>query len=529
MREKARQLVSRLNRRQTVGGAAVLISVLYLVSRLLGLVRDRLLVTHFGVGSTLDAYTAAFRVPDLLFNLLISGAFAVAFIPVFTEHWEKEGNGDAWKITSSLLNLLVLATAVVGAVAFILADPLTTIVAPGFDPERHRITVELTRIMLITPVMFAVASVLGSVQQAFNRFVFFAVAGALYNFGIIGGILWLAPHLGIYGVAWGVVAGVIIQVFVEWGGLYGLGFKYRPILGLHLRGTRQVLKLMLPRSLDQGLDQLNYIVETMIGSTLAQGSVAALNFANNLKNVPLVLIASSITTAVFPQLSASANRGDRAKLVEVYVQNARLILFLALPSAVFAVVMRGYIVRLLYASGNAATANALGWFAGTIVFSSLFMLVSRVYYAMKDTRTPFTLSLISIPTNIALSFILSRWFGVAGLAAGASIVAAAETVALMLILRRRHGSFGEASIWHGGWRMLLSSVIMGITVYLLMKQYLPLYALDKGFMTLAPKFGIILTVGVVAYFLPCFLLKVKEAESFTGRLRRAVIRSTNLT
>ena len=457
--------------------------------------RDRLLVAHFGVGSTLDAYTAAFRVPDLLFNLLITGAFAVAFIPVFTEHWEKDGPGDAWRLTSSLLNLLVLATVIVCGVAFVLADPLTTIVAPGFDPERHRITVELTRIMLITPVIFAVASVLGSIQQAFNRFVFFAVAGALYNIGIIGGIIWLAPRFSIYGVAWGVVAGVIIQVLVEWGGLYGLGFKYSPTLGLHLRGVRQVLKLMLPRSLDQGLDQINFIVETMIGSTLREGSVAALNFANNLKNVPLVLIASSITTAVFPRLAASATRGDRAELIDVYVQNARLILFLALPSAVFAVVARGYIVRLLYGSGNAATANALGWFAGTIVFSSLFMLVSRVYYAMKDTRTPFTLSLISIPTNIALSYVLSRWYDVSGLAMGASFVAAAETVTLMALLRRRYGSFGESAIWRGGWRMLLSSVIMGITVYLLIKQFLPLYALDNGFAALAPKFGVITCLG----------------------------------
>jgi len=503
MKEKARRLITHLNGRQSVGGAAFLISTVYFASRLLGLLRDRLLIAHFGKGPVLDAYNTAFRLPDLLFTLLVSGAFAVAFIPVLTEKLEQDEQTQAWRITSSLLNLLVLGTVIAGLVAAVFADPLATILAPGFDPARHRLTVDLTRIMLATPVLFALSSVLGSI--------------------------WLAPQLGIYGAAWGVVAGVVIQAASQLIGLRQLGFRYRPELGVKLAGVRQTLKLMVPRSLDQGIDQLNYVVETIIGSLLRPGSISALTYANNLKNVPLVLIGSSISTAAFPRLASSAAKGEKTKLIEHYVVTARLILFLAIPSAAFAVVARGYIVRLLYGTGDADTANTLGWLAGTIVFAALSMLISRVYYARQDTKTPFVMSLGTIPFNIVLGYLLSRHYGVAGLAMSASAVAALEVVILTAILHWREGSFGGLAIWRGAWRMVLASLIMAGLVYAAIHRLLPLYAVDKGFWVLLPKFAAIVLVGVVAYLLPCYLLRVKEAKIFLLRLRDTILRSRTLT
>lgn len=529
MVNQAKRLLSRANGTQTVGAAALIISGAYLLSRLLGLLRDRLLVAEFGIGPTADAYSAAFRLPEILFTLLVSGAFAVAFIPVLTEHLQRDDRATAWRVASTLLNLLVLGTIATGVLIGIFADPLTSLIAPGFDAERHQLVVDLTRIMLITPVLFAVSSVLGSIQQAFNRFLVFALAGVFYNFGIIAGILWLAPHAGIYGVAWGVVIGVTLQALLQAAGLYGLGFRYRPIVDLRLTGVRQTLKLMAPRSIDQGIDQIHYAVETMIGSLLKPGSIAAFTYANNLKNVPLVLIASSITTAVFPRLAARASAGQREDLIETYVTTARLILFLAIPAAIFAVLGRGYIVRLLYGSGSVDTANTLGWFAGTIVFTSLFMLVSRVYYAMQDTRTPFYLSLASIPANIILSLVLSNTYGVVGLAMSASFVAAAETVSLMYILHRRHGRFGERQILRGVGPMLLAGAIMAPVLYITISRLLPLYAADRGFLTLAPKFALITVIGIAAYFIPCYLLQLKEAQMAVTRIKDLMVRSLNLT
>lgn len=529
MVNRVRSILGRTNATQTVGSAAAVISAAYLLSSILGLVRQRLLVAQFGKGPVLDAYTAAFRLPELLFALLVTGAFAVAFIPVFTEHLHKDKRDEAWRIASSLLTLLVIATIIAGILIGLLADPLTTLVTPGFDTERHNLTVDLTRIMLITPVFFAISSVLGGIQQSFNRFTIFALSGVLYNLGIIGGIVLLTGRFGIYGVAYGVILGVIIQAAVQWGGLYGLGFKFKPEFGLKLKGTRQTLKLMAPRSIDQGIDQINYLFETVIGSTLAQGSIVAFTLANNLKNVPLVLISSSITTAVFPRLAARAAKGAREELISGYVKTARMILFLAIPSAVFAVVARGYIVRLLYGFGDADTANTLGWFAGTIIFAGLFQLVSRMYFAMQDTRTPLYVSLGSIPLNIALSFALSKAYGVAGLAMAASIVALLETWILMALLRRREGDFGGREIMRGFVPMVACGAIMMSATYLTIKYVVPLYALDKGFLTLAPKFAFIVLVGMAFYLIPSYIFRLAESRFFIGRLRDMLSRSFTLT
>ena len=529
MVNQARKFLGRANAKQTLANATLLISGAYLLSQLLGLLRTRLLVAHFGASETLSAYYAAFRLPELLFTLLVSGAFAVAFIPVLTEHLEKDQQDEAWRVTSSLLNLLVLATLIAGACIIIFAGPLTSIISPGFSPATHAMTVQLTRIMAVTPMLFAISSVLGSIQQTFNRFAVFSLAGVIYNLGIIFGIVIFVGYWGIYGVAWGVVLGGVLQALLQWLGLYGLGFKYRPIIQLKLKGVRTTLKLMLPRGIDQGIDQINYSVETVIGSLVGPSAIAQLAIANSLKNVPLVLIGSSITTAVFPTLAARASSGQQERLIEAYVQTARLILFLAIPAALFALVARGYIVRLLIGFGDIATANTLGWFAGTIVFTSLFMLVSRVYYAMQDTKTPLYLSLASIPLNILLSFYFSRIYGVVGLAMSASLVAALETTSLGVILRLRHGRFGEGQIFRGAWRMMIAGAIMIGIVYPVIAVVLPLYAGDEGFITLVPKFLAIFAVAIVSYLVPCYLLRLNEAKIVAGRTREIIKRSPTLS
>jgi putative peptidoglycan lipid II flippase len=529
MVNQAKRLLSRANRGQTVAGAAVVISGAYLLSRLLGLLRDRLLATHFGVGPELSAYYAAFRLPDILSALLVSGAFAVAFIPVLTEHLKKGERKVAWEVTSSLLTLLVLGTSIGGLLIFLFADPLTTLITPGFDRETHDLTVQLTRIMAVTPVLFGISSVLGSVQQSFNRFFFFALAGVLYNIGIIVGILIFADDFGAYGAAWGVLFGVVLQALIQWFGLQGLGFKYRPHISLKLAGVRQTIRLLVPRTLNQSIDQVHYTVETIIASTVSLAAIGQFSLANNLKNVPLVLIGGSIATAVFPRLAAKAAGGTRSELVSAYVRTARLILFLAIPSALFVVVARGYIVRLLLGDGNAEIANTLGWFAGTIVFISLFMLVSRVYYAMQDTKTVLYLSLISIPINVAVSIVLAEYYGVVGLAMAASIVAALQTLGLMLLLRRRYGNFGGKAIFKGLVPMTVAGAIMASSVYLTIHLVVPLYAGDVGFAVLAPKFLLISIVGAATYLIPCWLLKLAEAKTVFVRLRDIMMRSFNLT
>lgn len=523
------KVIDRINRKTTVGGAAFLISGSYLASRVLGLLRDRLLVAHFGISPLADAYAAAFRIPELMFTLLVSGAFAVAFIPVLTEHLVKHEADEAWEVSSTMLNLLVLLTIVAGIIIFIFASPLTTLITPGFDPTRHHVTVQLTRIMLATPVLFAVSSVFGGVQQSFNRFFFYAIASVFYNVGIIFGILFLSHHYSIYGVAIGVVIGTALQALVQLLGLYGLGYHYRPSLNFWHPSVRKIVKLMVPRSIDQGIDQINYTFQTIIGSRLTAGSLTAYYYANNLKNVPLVIFGSAIATAAFPKLAAHAAEDRRDRLIEDFVITARLILFLAIPSATVAILMRGYIVRLLFGFGNPTTASILGWFAGTIVFSSLFFLVARIFYAIQDSKTPLYVSLGAIGLNVVLSFALSARYGVTGLAMAQSAVAAIETLTLALILRIRLGNIGLKNIISGLARMLVANLIMASVIYILVARVLPLYLLDKGFEVVGPKFLVIGVAAILSYFVPCYLMQLREAKLFLTKLKQQMLRPLNLT
>lgn len=499
-----------------------------MMSRLLGLYRDRLLISTFGKGMALDAYNAAFTLPDLLFTLLVSGAFAVAFIPVFSEYLKKDDKKQAWDIAASLLNILVVGTIGVAIIVEIFAVPITQFLFHGFNAQTMQLTVNLTRIMLITPTLFAISSVWGSIQQANHRFVLYSVASIFYNVGIIVGITVFASKYGIYGVAWGVVLGTLLQALMQLLGLNGLGYKWRPIISFKLKGVTKTLKLIVPRAIDQGIDQVNYAVEKSIGSALAAGSITSFTYANNLRNVPLSLIGAAITTAVFPRLSEQAVDKSKTKFIESFVHTARLILFLAIPAAIMAVVGRGYIVRLLYGFGDVDTANALGWFAASIVFTSLFFLVSRAFYAMQDTKTPLFVSFASVALNIFLSYHLSRNMGIIGLAAASSIVAGLETIILMSILKVRLGNIGEKSILSSLLRMCLAGSVMAIVVRYMIHDVLPLYSGDLGFAVIAPKFIIIMLVAAAAYLVPCYVLRLREAKTMIHRIADVILRPLNL-
>lgn len=477
----------------------------------------------------LDAYNAAFTLPDLLFTLLVSGAFAVAFIPVFSEYLHKDDKREAWNVAASLLNILVVGTIGVAIIVQIFAEPITRLLFHGFNDQTLQLTVNLTRIMLITPTLFAISSVWGSIQQANHRFVLYSVASIFYNVGIIVGILFFSNKYGIYGVAWGVVLGTLLQALMQLAGLNGLGYKWRPIISFKLKGVTKTLKLIVPRAIDQGIDQINYAIEKSIGSALAAGSITSFTYANNLRNVPLSLIGSAITTAVFPRLAQQSAGQSRTKLIESFVHTARLILFLSIPAAIISIAARGYIVRLLYGFGDMDTANTLGWFAASIVFMGLFFLVSRVFYAMQDTKTPLIISIASVGLNIVLSYHLSKTMGITGLAASASIVAGLETLILMAILRKRLGNIGEKSIFSSLVRMSLAGVVMALAVRYMVRDVLPLYAQDLGFSVIAPKFIVIMLVATVAYLLPCYLLRLREAKTMIHRIADIILRPLNLT
>lgn len=295
-----KNLLAKINKSRTMGVAAVLISLSYFLSRLLGLFRDRLLATNFGVSAQTDAYTAAFRIPDFLFTLIVSGAFAVSFIPVFIGYLEKKKQEEAWEVANSILNILLVLVGLASILAFVFAQPLVKILAPGFDSYRYELTVNVTRILMVTPIFFVISSVFGAIQQSFNRFLIYAMASLFYNVGIIVGILFFSGFFKtepIYGVAFGVVFGTALQALLQIIGVFGLGFKYKTSFKWRNPGVIRIIKLMIPRSIDLTVDQINWIIQSAISSGLASGSLSSYYYANNLKNVPVGLFGAAMSTA----------------------------------------------------------------------------------------------------------------------------------------------------------------------------------------------------------------------------------------
>lgn len=517
-----KDIFKKINKSHTLGVATFLISLSFLFSRVLGLLRDRLLATNFGVGPATDAYTSAFRLPDLLFTLLVSGAFAVSFIPVFVGYLEKDKTDEAWEIANIVLNTISVLMIGLAVVSFIFTEPLVKMIVPGFDRERFELTVNLTRIMLVTPFLFGLSSVMAAIQQSFNRFTLFALSSAFYNVGIIIGILVFSKwtSLPIYGVAFGVVLGTLIQVMAQMIGMIGLGFRFKLSLRFWHPSVVRIVTLMIPRSLDLGIDQLTTIIETAIGSRLATGSLASYYYANNLKNVPIGLFGGAIATAIFPNLIRAAKSSDPSKLVRSIVNNLRIVSFLVIPSTVIAIIMRGYIVRLLFGFGDQATADTLGWLAPSIVAQSLFFVVARIFYALEDTKTPLLTSIASLLINIALSFVLSARYGVSGLAMALSITMVFELIVLTALLRRKIGDFGLRSIVVHGVKVGAASLAMGVAMYLMTYDVFPILKDDIGFVHVAPKFLAICTVGLIVFGILAHILRIGEIRLVLNWLRR---------
>lgn len=522
------KVLKRANRSLTITTAAVVLSGGYLLSGIFGLLRDRLLAARFGVSGTLDAYFAAFSLPDLLFFILVSGALVVTLLPVLNERLQHHNKKSAWEVASSLINVLAVLTLIASVVIFIFASPIISIIAPSFDETRHEIAVNVMRILALNPFFFSVSSVFGTIQQAFGRFFFFALAPIIYNLGIIFGIVYLSEWYGIYGVAYGVVIGAIAQMGIQVLGLQGLGFTYKPHIFWRNQGFRKVIRLIVPRSIDEGIEHLIALVERAIASGLSVGAIASYQFAFGLKNYPITLIGTAIATAAFPSISSRA-LGTRTDLLKKEIREvARAILWFAIPTAAAIVILRGYIVRLLLGFGDATIANILGWFALAILFQTLLRLVTRIFYAQQDTKTPLYASIIAIILNIILALILAHTFGVVGLAMAQSIVAVIEVSFLFVILVRRLGFFFNKAFLMNIVKTFISAAAMTGVTYLLVRFVFPLLAGETGFFTLAPKFGAIVSISFAVYLLLGTKLRLPEAVTISNRLKRIMFKRVPL-
>lgn len=394
---------------KTINSAALIIAVSSLLSRLLGLVRDRLLAGKFGAGPELDVYFAAFRIPDFIYNILIAGGIVVAFLPLFSEFFLKDRK-KAWEFAGNLLSIFFFLLALISFLLFILTPFLVKFITPGFSPEQVSFAILLTRILLLSPILLGLSSIFSSVLQYFNRFLVYSLAPILYNLGIILGIVFLTPFLGIFGVALGVIFGAFLHLLIQIPTAIKCGFSFKPFFNLKDQAIKRVFSLMLPRTLGVAAPQINLMVVTIIASWLPSGALAIFSFANNLQQFPLGLIGIPFAVAAFPALSQAWASHNKEDFIKNFFLTFRKILYFIIPLSFLIFIFRNQIIEIVLKSGrfdesSAQLASAsLGLFSLGIFATSLIPLVFRAFFAFQDTKTPTIIALAAMLLNIVLSF-----------------------------------------------------------------------------------------------------------------------------
>jgi len=516
----------------TITGAAIILGTASLASRLIGIIRDRIFAHLFGAGDILDAYYAAFRIPDFIFNLLIVGALSAGFIPVFTKLLLKNKD-EAWRVANSIANLAAILLIIVCGTLFIFTPEITEKIVPGFSPEKIKLAANLTRVMLLSPILLGLSSVANSILQSFKYFFIFSITPIMYNLGIIIGALFLVPIFGTIGLAYGVVLGSLMHLLIQIPSLLKLGYHYKGVFELKNQAVREICALIIPRTLGLAVGQINLLVITTITSTLSIGSVAVFNLANNLQFFPIGIIGVSFAVAAFPTLSELSAQGKKEEMIQSLSHTIRQILFFIIPLTIVFLLLRAQIVRVVLGSGKfdwtdtIATADALAFFSLSLFAQSLIYLLARAFYALKDTVTPLWIAILSAVINIALCVYFKNYFGVLGLAFAFSISAILQMVLLWVLLRFQLGTLNESVILKSLFKISLAAVAMSLTVQFL-KYPLSLFVDMTKFWGIFAQGAIAGIIGLLVYWFICWLLRLEEMQDFLASAKRRWIRLQNV-
>ena len=419
-------------------------------SYLLGLLRDRTFAQTFGASTALDAYNAAFLVPDLLFNVLVASGIAAAFVPIFTEILRRDHEA-ADQYTASILTAASSTMAVIGIVLFLFADSAAQLVAPGLSPEGRTLTAQLMRVLAFSPILFAASNTLGAFLVARGRLLFYGLSPMLYNAGIIAGTLLLAPRFGIHGVVIGTLAGATLHLAIRAVDAARCGFRFRPTFAFGTQEFRRTIALMVPKMFGHPVELATFWGFTAIASTLPSGSIAVLNFARNFQSVPVSVIGIAVGTAIFPLLAQAATDRSPEQFRRMLISASLLILLASSAAALFAFVIREPLIALLLggrafdAEAVRRTAIVFGAFTLAIPTEALSQLLARAFYATKNTTIPVALSVLSLLFAVGGAWFTTPALGLLALPLAFAAGSAVKTLALSLLLPRRIRSLTTAN------------------------------------------------------------------------------------
>ncbi|GMQ78366.1 MAG: murein biosynthesis integral membrane protein MurJ [Anaerolineae bacterium] len=513
--------------RQRIIQAATIVGAAFVASRLLGVVRDATINYFYDIDSLeANAYFIASRFPETLFLVIAGGAIGSAFIPVFSGYFVRDDSVGGWRLFSAIVNLITIITTVIAGIVFIFTPLLIETLYPDLvssNPQLKDMTVELMRLMLITPIIFGVSGVVMASLNARQHFFLPAIAPSVYNLGIILGAIFFAPN--IMGLAIGAVAGAIGHLLIQIPGLVLVKARYTPVVTIADRGVRQVLVLMFPRVLGLSFGQLNHLVIQIMAQSMVLGSIPALTFAWRIMIMPQGIIGQALAIAAFPTFATLAAKNALDEMRSIIVDMLRLILFFSLPAALLLILLRQPLVSFLFERGQfeAESTSLVAWallfYALSLVGFAALEIISRAFYALEDTWTPVIVGALQLAAMWLIAYWLTSTvfpkfdllqFG--GLALGYTISVILETIILLWLLNRKVGGLDSARLFDGLWRMGMASILMALISQLLLVQVpLPNLFLQLIF---------ILMISGFTYLGACLLLQVSEPRQLLIYLRQ---------
>jgi len=524
-----------MSEKKRIAKAAGIVSVSTFLSRILGFARDVIIANYFGAGSSADAFFVAFRIPNLLRRLLAEGSLTVSFVPVFTEYLTRRSKNDAFELVNVVFTVFSIVLAAVTIVGILLSPVIVKVIAPGFinTSQKLELTILLTRIMFPYIFFVGLVALCMGILNSLRHFTAPALAPCLLNISMIVAILCFSRHFDqpILSIAIGVIIGGISQLVFQLPFLNRKGVRFRLDFNFSHPAIKRIGLLMFPAVFGVAVYQFNIFASTLIASLLPEGSISFLYYANRLIEFPLGIFAVALGTAMLPTMSEQASKKNFEELIDTLSFALRLALFVTIPAMVGLIVLRIPIISIFFQRGefgNQATlftADALLYYSLGLWAIAGSRIIVPTFYSLQDMRTPVKVAILTLLANIALSVILAFPLGLrhGGLALATSISSAINMVVLLMILRKRLGDIGARRILLSVLKISLSSIVMGVVVFLFSRWISWNTASDFEGRTLALIGGI--PIGVIVFLLCSYLFKSEECHSFTKLIRERMTRS----
>ncbi len=513
----------------SIFSAAFIIMVAVALSRFLGLIRDRMLTARF-TADELGIYFAAFRLPNLLFELLVMGALTTAFIPVISRLIGRNKEAEAFRLVSDIINIGLFLFFLFAFFFFLFSDQIAKLIAPGFTSHEREKLIIFTRIMLFGQVPFLLmGNFFTGLLQSYKLFIIPALAPVVYNAGIILGIFFLTPFFSLYGPVWGVVIGAFLFLAIQIPLIYSLGYRYQLTANLKNPAVKTVGKLMLPRTFRMAVSQIDTTVDLILASLLGARNVTIFNLAQHLQLVPVGLFGIPIATAALPSLSLKSFKEDREEFVNLLVNSFNQIIFFVLPASILLVVLRIPIVRLVFGAdrfdwqATILTGQTLAAFSLSLTAQSVVQLLARAFFALEDSKTPVLIGIISIVFNTLLSvfFLLFLKLPIWGLGLSASLASLLNALLLLIVLQKRI-QIKLSQILLPFLKILFATLITGVFLYVPMKLFDQLIFDTTRTINLLLLTGTVSLIGLVVYLFISWVLALEQIALFLILAKKVV-------